>query len=64
MLTLSQQTKLWKNWAGTKLKDLGQLLYEHGYSQENLGDINAQSIAGAVSTGTSFPLVYKLLPNR
>lgn len=39
-------------WAGTKLKDLGQLLYEHGYSQENLGDINAQSIAGAVSTGT------------
>ncbi|MED4583715.1 D-arabinono-1,4-lactone oxidase [Brevibacillus choshinensis] len=39
-------------WAGTNLKDLGKLLYEHGYSQENLGDINAQSIAGAVSTGT------------
>ncbi|BAH46557.1 putative FAD-dependent oxidoreductase [Brevibacillus brevis NBRC 100599] len=39
-------------WAGTKLKTLGQLLHQAGYSQENLGDINAQSIAGAVSTGT------------
>ncbi|RNB79448.1 FAD-binding protein [Brevibacillus nitrificans] len=39
-------------WAGTKLKDLGQLLFDQGYSQENLGDINAQSIAGAISTGT------------
>ncbi|MEK4342971.1 D-arabinono-1,4-lactone oxidase [Brevibacillus sp. FSL L8-0710] len=39
-------------WAGTKLKALGELLHSHGLSQENLGDINAQSIAGAVSTGT------------
>ncbi|MDR7315159.1 FAD-binding protein [Brevibacillus nitrificans] len=39
-------------WAGTKLKDLGQLLFDQGYSQENLGAINAQSIAGAISTGT------------
>ncbi len=39
-------------WAGTKLKTLGHLLHQAGYSQENLGDINAQSIAGAVSTGT------------
>lgn len=39
-------------WAGTKLKALGALLHQAGYSQENLGDINAQSIAGAVSTGT------------
>jgi FAD-linked oxidoreductase len=39
-------------WAGTKLKTLGQLLHQEGYSQENLGDINVQSIAGAVSTGT------------
>ncbi|CAH0118143.1 L-gulono-1,4-lactone dehydrogenase [Paenibacillus sp. CECT 9249] len=39
-------------WAGTKLKRLGEELFEHGVAQENLGDINAQSIAGAVSTGT------------
>jgi FAD-linked oxidoreductase len=38
--------------AGTKLKDLGELLFAHGLAQENLGDINVQSIAGAVSTGT------------
>src|SRR5690606_31289266 len=38
--------------AGTKLKELGELLHGHGLAQENLGDINAQSIAGAISTGT------------
>ncbi|HLR09113.1 MAG TPA: D-arabinono-1,4-lactone oxidase [Bacillota bacterium] len=39
-------------WAGTTLKDLGQLLYDEGYAMENFGDINAQSVAGAISTGT------------
>lgn len=39
-------------WAGTTLKDLGILLHEQGYAMENLGDINDQSIAGAISTGT------------
>ncbi|HLS61727.1 MAG TPA: D-arabinono-1,4-lactone oxidase [Virgibacillus sp.] len=39
-------------WGGTTLKDLGELLHEQGYAMENLGDINAQSIAGAISTGT------------
>jgi len=38
--------------AGTKLKLLGNLLYEKGFSQENLGDIDSQSIAGSISTGT------------
>src|SRR5690625_2271217 len=28
-------------WAGTDLKTLGQLLWEHGYAMKNLGDINA-----------------------
>ena len=37
---------------GTKLKRLGEELMAHGLAQENLGDINVQSIAGAVSTGT------------
>ncbi|BBI35355.1 D-arabinono-1,4-lactone oxidase [Cohnella abietis] len=39
-------------WAGTKLKALGELLHAEGLAQENLGDIDVQSIAGAISTGT------------
>lgn len=38
--------------AGTKIHALHELLYEQGFSQENLGDIDVQSIAGAISTGT------------
>jgi L-gulonolactone oxidase len=38
--------------AGTRLYDLGPALARRGYAMENLGDINRQSIAGAVSTGT------------
>lgn len=37
---------------GTWLKKLGTDLFTHGLAQENLGDINVQSIAGAISTGT------------
>ena len=29
-------------WAGTKLHELGKLLEEKGYAQENLGDIDSQ----------------------
>jgi L-gulonolactone oxidase len=38
--------------AGTRLYDLGTGLAAHGLAQENLGDINVQSLAGALSTGT------------
>jgi FAD-linked oxidoreductase len=38
--------------AGTKIKQLGALLFEQGMAQPNLGDIDEQSIAGAISTGT------------
>lgn len=37
---------------GTKLSELGELLFEQGLAMENLGDIDAQSIAGTISTGT------------
>ena len=37
---------------GTKLKYLGETLFDYGMAQENLGDIDVQSIAGAISTGT------------
>lgn len=39
-------------WAGTKLKALGVILHQQGLAQVNLGDIDVQSIAGAISTGT------------
>ena len=39
-------------WAGTKLSHLGNLLHAKGLAQENLGDIDVQAIAGALSTGT------------
>ncbi|MCO4294612.1 FAD-binding protein [Solitalea sp. MAHUQ-68] len=38
--------------AGTKIKEFGHLLFENGLAQENLGDIDVQSLAGAISTGT------------
>ncbi|MBM7633260.1 D-arabinono-1,4-lactone oxidase [Geomicrobium sediminis] len=38
--------------AGTKLFDLSERLAVHGFSLENLGDINVQSVAGAIATGT------------
>lgn len=38
--------------AGTTIRNLGGLLGEHGLALENQGDIDAQAIAGAVSTGT------------
>lgn len=39
-------------WGGTKLHKLGDELLARGVAQENLGDIDVQSIAGAISTGT------------
>src|SRR5699024_8682107 len=39
-------------WGGTRLRDAGPLLDQFGFAMENLGDINDQSIAGAISTGT------------
>ncbi len=39
-------------YAGTRLHEIGEELGKRGYAQENLGDINVQSIAGAISTGT------------
>jgi len=39
-------------WAGTTIKALGSMLAEVGMAQPNMGDIDVQSIAGAISTGT------------
>lgn len=37
---------------GTKLAALGDELFKEGMAMENLGDIDVQSIAGTISTGT------------
>ncbi|MCJ8014666.1 FAD-binding protein [Paenibacillus sp. KQZ6P-2] len=39
-------------WAGTRLRDVSEALYQQGWAQENLGDIDTQSIGGAIGTGT------------
>ncbi|MGE7093231.1 D-arabinono-1,4-lactone oxidase [Lysinibacillus sp. NPDC048646] len=39
-------------WAGTYLYEIGPLLAKHGFALMNMGDIQEQTIAGAVSTGT------------
>lgn len=39
-------------WGGTYLYEIGPILKEHGLALENMGDIQEQTIAGAVSTGT------------
>jgi len=39
-------------WAGTKIKALGAMLASVGMAQANMGDIDVQSVAGAISTGT------------
>jgi L-gulonolactone oxidase len=38
--------------AGTRLRDLPALLEPYGLALQNMGDIDHQSIAGAISTGT------------
>jgi L-gulono-1,4-lactone dehydrogenase len=38
--------------AGTRLRDIPALLAPYGLAMENLGDIDSQSISGAISTGT------------
>lgn len=38
--------------AGTPLHQLNELLWSRGLAMRNLGDVDAQSVAGAISTGT------------
>ncbi len=47
-----QGSGLVKAKAGTVLADLNEELHGHGLAMENLGDIDHQTIAGAISTGT------------
>ncbi|HEX6755705.1 MAG TPA: D-arabinono-1,4-lactone oxidase [Mycobacteriales bacterium] len=38
--------------AGTRLSELSDLLLAHGLALENLGDVDVQTVAGALATGT------------
>lgn len=39
-------------WAGTKLYAVGEPLWEYGLALANMGDIDRQSLGGAIGTGT------------
>jgi L-gulono-1,4-lactone dehydrogenase len=52
ILDLDRESGLVKVEAGITLADLGAALWERGLAMENLGDIDKQTLAGAISTAT------------
>lgn len=52
IIDVKKEKKLIRAWAGTKLSLLGEKAFEQGLALPNQGDINKQSVAGALSTGT------------
>jgi L-gulonolactone oxidase len=52
ILDLDRESGLVKVEAGITLADLGRALWEHGLAMENLGDVDKQTLAGAISTAT------------
>jgi FAD-linked oxidoreductase len=52
VLDVDRSSGLVRVQAGITIAQLGEQLARHGLAMENLGDIDAQSIAGAISTAT------------
>jgi len=52
VLDVQRETGLVKVEAGIGLRALSELIWGHGLALENLGDIDKQTISGAVATGT------------
>ena len=52
IVRVDQQTGLVTVRAGTRLHELTALLWQLGLSMSNLGDIDVQTLSGAISTGT------------
>ena len=52
IISADPQTGLVRAYAGTTLHDLNRALWAIGLALPNLGDIDEQTIAGAISTGT------------
>jgi FAD/FMN-containing dehydrogenase len=47
--TAAQRARVW---AGSTLNTLGAALHEHGLAFHNLGDVDVQTLGGAIGTGT------------
>ncbi len=52
LLDVDSKNKIARIKSGSNIKTVGEWLFDNGLAQENLGDIDVQSIAGAFSTGT------------
>lgn len=52
LVSVDTETKRVRFLAGTRLRDIPALLAPYGLALPNQGDVNPQSVAGAVSTGT------------
>lgn len=52
ILSVDKETRVAVMQSGVRLRDLGAELDRHGLAMPNLGSINDQSVAGAISTGT------------
>ncbi len=52
LVSVDREQKEATVWAGTRLRDLGPLLARQGLAIENQGDVDTQSLGGALATGT------------
>jgi FAD/FMN-containing dehydrogenase len=52
LISTDRETRRATVWGGTKLHQMGEPLRQAGMAMENMGDIDRQAIAGAISTGT------------
>ena len=52
LISVDKEKKQATLYAGTYLHEIGEALREHGLALENMGDVQAQTIAGAASTAT------------
>lgn len=52
LISASPNDRIATFWAGTKLHAVGDPLWAHGLALANMGDIDRQSLGGAIGTGT------------
>ncbi len=52
LIEVNRQNNRATLWPGTTIAEMGPLLEPHGLAMANQGDIDSQSLAGALSTGT------------
>ncbi|MGE5827630.1 MAG: FAD-binding protein, partial [Micromonosporaceae bacterium] len=52
LAAVDRERRLARVRAGTPLADLNEVLHAHGLALPNLGDIDSQTISGALATGT------------